>query len=75
MDKDDDSEQNNNNGKKNTTVSLGRATLQSPPPEKPESAYGYAPVIQNGYSKPNCNPNSLLRSASISASKCVQDTH
>ncbi|PON54618.1 Serine/threonine protein kinase [Parasponia andersonii] len=73
-DKDDDSEQNNNNVKKNTAVSLGRATRQSPPREKPESAYGHAPVIQNGCSKPNYSPNNLLKSASISASKRFQET-
>lgn len=61
---DDDSEKNDNNVKKNTAVSLGRATLQSPPREKPESAYGYAPLTQNGFSKPNLSPNSLLKSAS-----------
>uniref|UniRef100_A0A803QF14 mitogen-activated protein kinase n=1 Tax=Cannabis sativa TaxID=3483 RepID=A0A803QF14_CANSA len=70
---DDDSEQNDH--KKNSTGSLGRAAIQSPPREKPESAYKYGPVIRNGCSKPKNSPKCLLRSASISASKCVQHTH
>ncbi|XP_024020538.1 mitogen-activated protein kinase 12 isoform X2 [Morus notabilis] len=71
----DDDDEQNSNGKTNTAVSLGRATLQSSPPEKPEPAYVYARVIPNGCSKPNNSPNSLLRSASISAPKWVADTH
>lgn len=71
----DDDDEHNSNGKKNTGVSLGRATLQSSPLEKPESAYGYAPVIPNGSCKPNNSPHSLLKSASISASKWVENTH
>lgn len=71
----DDDDEHNSNGKKNTAVSLGRATLQSSPLEKPESAYGYVPVIPNGSCKPNNSPHSLLKSASIRASKWVENTH
>nr|DAD32057.1 TPA_asm: hypothetical protein HUJ06_010908 [Nelumbo nucifera] len=64
--KDDDADQNNNYEMR-TEDSVLRTTLDSPPRDANEDA----PAMQNGPSKPNYSARSLLKSASISASKCI----
>lgn len=72
---DDPTDQNNN--KKNGVVSVGRGTRQSPPrsqgTEKHEGIYNNASALQNGCGKPNYSPRSLMKSDTISASKCIGD--
>nr|DAD35676.1 TPA_asm: hypothetical protein HUJ06_006316 [Nelumbo nucifera] len=70
----DNSADQNNDFEKRTAASVA-TTLQSPPrsqqSEGPENANGAAPIMQNGTKKSNYIGRSLLKSASISASKCV----
>lgn len=71
----DEAAEQNGNAKKSATASVGRAAIHSPPRSKgfevAESVCENGSTIPNGLSKPNYSPNSLLKSASISASKCV----
>lgn len=60
--KDENVGQNNDYGRTADSVA---ATLQSPPTENANTEE------QNGINRPNCSARSLLKSASISASKCV----
>ncbi|XP_059645370.1 mitogen-activated protein kinase 9-like isoform X2 [Cornus florida] len=66
--KDEDAAQSND-FEKRTAASVA-TTLQSPPKESDGSENAIANT-QNGLSKPNYSARSLLKSASISASKCV----
>ncbi|KAL6006886.1 hypothetical protein ACLOJK_032382 [Asimina triloba] len=65
----------NNGFEKRTAASVARTTLQSPPrsniSEGLEHAHLGASTTANGLNKPNCSARSLLKSASISGSKCV----
>lgn len=60
--KDENVGQNNDYGRTADSVAT---TLQSPPTENANTEE------QNGINRPNCSARSLLKSASISASKCV----
>lgn len=60
--KDENAGQNNDYGRTADSVAT---TLQSPPTENANTEE------QNGVNRPNCSARSLLKSASISASKCV----
>ncbi|KAG9450091.1 hypothetical protein H6P81_010056 [Aristolochia fimbriata] len=60
----------NANSEKRTTESVARTTMQSPTKQRGEGSE-QASCAQNGVSKPNYSARSLLKSASISASKCV----
>lgn len=64
-----------NSSKNNNAASVGRATLQSPPrsqsAEKPDSVCRNTVIMQNGGSKANYSPCSLLKSDSMGASQCV----
>ncbi|XP_044477513.1 mitogen-activated protein kinase 9-like [Mangifera indica] len=62
--KDETAEENNY---ERTAASIA-TTLQSPPSDGSENENKEG---QNGINKPNCSARSLLKSASISASKCV----
>ncbi|XP_042448641.1 mitogen-activated protein kinase 9-like [Zingiber officinale] len=59
----------NNDFEKRTAESVARTTLQSPPRSQVEP--DKTSVMENGVNKPNTSARSLLKSASISASKCV----
>lgn len=61
--KDENAGQNNDYGR--TADSVATTLLQSPPTENANTEG------QNGINRPNCSARSLLKSASISASKCV----
>ncbi|KAA8542809.1 hypothetical protein F0562_023961 [Nyssa sinensis] len=61
----------NNDFEKRTAASVA-ATIESPPKQSDGSEIAIANAnAQNGPSKPNYSARSLLKSASISASKCV----
>ncbi|XP_009410318.2 mitogen-activated protein kinase 9 [Musa acuminata AAA Group] len=59
----------NKDFEKRTAESVARTTLQSPP--KLQQEPDQASATENGLNKPNSSTRSLLKSASISASKCV----
>ncbi|CAL9073497.1 unnamed protein product [Musa textilis] len=59
----------NKDFEKRTAESVARTTLQSPPRLQQEP--DQASATENGLNKPNSSTRSLLKSASISASKCV----
>lgn len=59
----------NNDFEKRTADSVARTTLQSPP--RLQGVPDKTSVMENGLNKPNTSARSLLKSASISASKCV----
>ncbi|PSR84692.1 Mitogen-activated protein kinase [Actinidia chinensis var. chinensis] len=65
----DETTSENNDFEKRTAASVA-TTLQSPPKESEGSEYANTNA-QNGLSKPNYSARSLLKSASISGSKCV----
>ncbi|KAM5567037.1 hypothetical protein ABKV19_015249 [Rosa sericea] len=71
----DEGTEQNGNSKKGTTLSAGRAAIQSPPKsqrlEVTESVCENGSTIQNGLNKPHCSPHSLVKSDSMSASQCV----
>ncbi|KAL6011033.1 Mitogen-activated protein kinase 9 [Asimina triloba] len=56
---------------KRTAESVARTTQSPPRGDGLEYAHGEGSTAENGPSKPNCSARSLLKSASISASKCV----
>lgn len=58
----------NSNSEKRTAESVARTTMESPPRQSEESTNSSA--IKNGFYS-NDASRSLLKSASISASKCV----
>ncbi|XP_074570154.1 mitogen-activated protein kinase 9-like [Curcuma longa] len=60
----------NNDFEKRTAESVARTTLQSPPRSQQVES-DKTSVMENGLNKPNTSARSLLKSASISASKCV----
>ncbi|WOK93356.1 mitogen-activated protein kinase 9-like [Canna indica] len=60
----------NNDFEKRTAESVARTTLQSPPRSQ-QGVPDHSSAAENGLNKPNSNSKSLLKSASISASKCV----
>ncbi|XP_058091760.1 mitogen-activated protein kinase 9-like [Magnolia sinica] len=69
----DDAAHANNNFEERTAESVAR-TIESPPRIQGEGlqhAHGDASAAENGPSRPNCSARSLLKSASISASKCI----
>ncbi|CAA7397601.1 unnamed protein product [Spirodela intermedia] len=55
---------------KRTADSVVRSTLQSPPRSQ-QGEQDSSQTAENGLNPPNCSARSLLKSASISASKCV----
>ncbi|CAL9779449.1 unnamed protein product [Musa acuminata subsp. burmannicoides] len=59
----------NKDFEKRTAESVARTALQSPP--KLQQEPDQASATENGLNKPNSSTRSLLKSASISASKCV----
>ncbi|CAL9064446.1 unnamed protein product [Musa banksii] len=59
----------NKDFEKRTAESVARTTLQSPP--KLQQEPDQASATENGLNKPDSSTRSLLKSASISASKCV----
>ncbi|XP_058088798.1 mitogen-activated protein kinase 9-like isoform X2 [Magnolia sinica] len=71
----DDIADQSNGFEKRTAASVARTTLQSPPrfnqSEGLEHAHKDASTTENGPSKPDNSAHGLLKSASISASKCV----
>ncbi|XP_072983880.1 mitogen-activated protein kinase 9-like isoform X3 [Typha latifolia] len=60
----------NNDYEKRSAASVARTTLQSPP-RSHEGEQESISTTENGVSMPNCSSRSYLKSASISASKCV----
>ncbi|MQL84295.1 hypothetical protein Taro_016797 [Colocasia esculenta] len=60
----------NNDFEKRTAESVARTTLQSPPRAQQGERVN-APLMEDGLNRPNCSARSLLKSASISSSKCV----
>ncbi|XP_061990192.1 mitogen-activated protein kinase 9 isoform X1 [Rosa rugosa] len=71
----DEGTEQNGNSKKGTTLSAGRAAIQSPPKsqrfEVTESVCENGSTIQNDLNKPHYSPHSLVKSDSMSASQCV----
>ncbi|CBI26902.3 unnamed protein product, partial [Vitis vinifera] len=72
----DDPVSQTNDFEKRTAASVGRTTLQSPPRFQAinvsESANKKVTTMQNGANKPNYSACSLMKSPSISASKCME---
>lgn len=58
-----------NDFEKRTAASVA-TTLESPPKQS-DGLENANTAAQNGPNKPNCSARSLLKSASISASKCI----
>lgn len=71
----DDTGNHNNGFEKRTTESVVRTTLKSPPRSQQQQGLGKTHTdtmaTENGLNKSNYSARSLLKSASISASKCV----
>lgn len=71
----DEGTEQNGNSKKSTTLSAGRAAIQSPPKsqrfEVTDSVGENGSTIQNGLNKWQYSPHSLVKSDSMSASQCV----
>ncbi|KAL6186924.1 hypothetical protein ACLB2K_043042 [Fragaria x ananassa] len=71
----DEGTEQNGNSKKSTTLSAGRAAIQSPPKsqrfEVTDSVGENGSTIQNGLNKRQYSPHSLVKSDSMSASQCV----
>lgn len=65
----DESDNQNNDFERRTAASVA-TTLESPPKES-DSSENSNTAAQNGPNKPNYSARSLLKSASISASKCI----
>ncbi|XP_017219085.1 mitogen-activated protein kinase 9 isoform X1 [Daucus carota subsp. sativus] len=73
--KDEDTDHNNDTEMR-TTAAVARTTLLSPPRSQrimdSETTNLEATEMQNGVCQPHCKRHGLLRSSSISASKCIE---
>lgn len=67
----DETADQNKDFEKRTAASVARTTCQSPPRSRQCEGSEHAYAAENGISKPDCSARSLIKSASISASKCV----
>lgn len=66
----DETDNQNNDFERRTAASVA-TTLESPPKSQQDGSDNVSTGAQNGPNKPNYSARSLLKSASISASKCI----